>query len=187
VTGLTPLIGLCVAVAVAPWWCADRPRVPAVTARRGTSPPAATRASPVVDVVVVLALLDAAVASGAGLPRALSGVGRAIGGDDGRALVDASAALVMGARWETAWSRLPDRMLPVAACLVATWSSGAAPGPALRTTGDRLLRERRTTAREAAARLGVRLVLPLGLCFLPAFVLIGLVPVLVSVGAEVVR
>jgi pilus assembly protein TadC len=30
--------------------------------------------------------------------------------------------------------------------------------------------------------LGVRLVLPLGLCFLPAFVLVGLVPVLASLG-----
>ena len=35
---------------------------------------------------------------------------------------------------------------------------------------------------EAAGRLGVRLVLPLGLCHLPAFILIGVVPVLLSTG-----
>jgi len=41
----------------------------------------------------------------------------------------------------------------------------------------------RSAAREAAGRLGVRLVLPLGLCFLPAFILIGLVPVILSLAA----
>ncbi|WP_418606028.1 hypothetical protein [Georgenia sp. SUBG003] len=40
-------------------------------------------------------------------------------------------------------------------------------------------------AQEAAARLGVRLVLPLGLCFLPAFVLLGLVPVVLAAGGAV--
>jgi tight adherence protein B len=41
---------------------------------------------------------------------------------------------------------------------------------------------RRSSARTAAARLGVRLVLPLGVCYLPAFVLVGLVPVLLALG-----
>lgn len=67
----------------------------------------------------------------------------------------------------------------VHACLGAAWSGGAAPGPALRATGDRLARESAARAREAAERLGVRLVVPLGACLLPAFVLVGLVPVVV--------
>ena len=36
----------------------------------------------------------------------------------------------------------------------------------------------------AAARLGVRLVLPLGLCLLPAFVLLGIVPFVLSLGGR---
>ena len=41
-------------------------------------------------------------------------------------------------------------------------------------------------ASEAAARrAGVLIVLPLGLCFLPAFILAGLVPVLVAVLRDV--
>jgi len=50
--------------------------------------------------------------------------------------------------------------------------------------GEELLHARRSAARTAAARLGVRLVLPLGACFLPAFVLIGLVPVLLALGID---
>lgn len=34
------------------------------------------------------------------------------------------------------------------------------------------------------ARLGVRLVLPLGLCLLPAFVLLGIVPFVLSLGGR---
>jgi pilus assembly protein TadC len=38
--------------------------------------------------------------------------------------------------------------------------------------------------RTAAGALGVQLVLPLGLCFLPAFVLLGLVPMILSLAGN---
>lgn len=135
------------------------------------------------DVLVLLDLLDVAIAAGASLPRALGAVGDVAGGGDGQALARASSALVMGADWRAAWQGSPGRLAPVVDGLAPTWVTGAAPGPALRAAADHLRRERRTAAREAAGRLGVHLVLPLGLCFLPAFVLIGLVPVMLSLGA----
>jgi hypothetical protein len=50
------------------------------------------------------------------------------------------------------------------------------------------LRAARTAAAEAAARrVGVLVVLPLALCFLPAFVLAGVVPVIVAVFGDVLR
>ena len=39
-------------------------------------------------------------------------------------------------------------------------------------------------AREAAAALGSKLVLPLGLCFLPAFVVLGIVPTVIATGMK---
>ncbi len=178
-----------VALAVLPW-CAASPteRLAGVGRRpRPGAPVAADAVMDRVDVAVVLALLDAAIGSGAGLPRAVAAVGHAVGGTDGDALERAAAALVLGAPWDVAWAGAPARLGPVVDGLAPTWTTGSAPGPALRAAAAALLRERRTVAREAAGRLAVRLVLPLGLCFLPAFVLIGLVPVLVSVGAQVVR
>ena len=41
--------------------------------------------------------------------------------------------------------------------------------------------------REAAERLAVRLVLPLGLCHLPAFIILGIVPVVVGAGADLLH
>ncbi|PWU49675.1 secretion system protein, partial [Micromonospora globispora] len=50
---------------------------------------------------------------------------------------------------------------------------------------DDLRADRSTAAEAAARRAGVLIVLPLGLCFLPAFILAGLVPVIVAVLGDV--
>ncbi|MBO9555464.1 type II secretion system F family protein [Cellulomonas sp.] len=133
-----------------------------------------------VDVVLVLELVDAAVATGVALPRALEAVGSAVGGARGDALHRAGTALVLGASWSTAWSGAGDALRMVANALEPAWATGSAPGPALRACAEAVRRDRRGRVREAAGSLGVRLVLPLGLCFLPAFVLLGIVPVVLS-------
>lgn len=172
---------------------------------RAAPPVAASRAVrrrargvPEPDVLLLLDLLDAAILAGASVPRALGAVGAAIAGADvgvgsGRdvadtvgaapALTRAASALLMGADWHAAWRGSPARLAPLVDGLAPSWVTGAAPGPALRATADRVRRERRNASREAAGRLGVLLVLPLGLCFLPAFVLIGLAPVILSLTA----
>lgn len=139
---------------------------------------------PGVDVQVVLELVAAAVRSGAGVPRALEATGVAVGGPDGGVLTRAAHALVLGAAWERAWADAPEAMVPMARALRGAWQDGAAPGEALRAAGDEVRHQRRAAARTAAARLGVRLVLPLGTCYLPAFVLVGLVPVLLALGID---
>lgn len=133
-----------------------------------------------VTVAVLLDLLDAACLAGAGVPGALAAVGAAAGGDRGRALERAAAALELGAGWGEAWAGSVDALAPVREALEPTWADGVAPGGTLRAVAATLRRERRTRALEAAGRLGVRLVVPLAVCHLPAFVLVGLVPVLVS-------
>lgn len=187
VTVLAVAAAACVVSALVPWMASGHRARLTSMGRRPAEVVRAQEAAVAVDVPDLLVLLDVAIASGVSLPRALAAVGRAVGGQDGRALARVSAALVLGAGWEVAWASTPGRLAPVADCLVATWTTGSAPRPALRAAAETLARERRTVAREAAGRLGVRLVLPLGLCFLPAFVLVGLVPVLVSVGSQVVR
>jgi hypothetical protein len=137
-----------------------------------------------VDVQVVLELVAAALRSGAGVPRALEATGVVVGGSDGAVLTRAAHALVLGATWERAWADTPPVLVPMVQALRGAWVDGAAPGEALRAAGEEVRHERRSGARTAAARLGVRLVLPLGACYLPAFVLVGLVPVLLALGID---
>ncbi len=164
----------------------------------GSDPPSGT--PPVVEVAAVLDLLEVAFAAGMSVPGALDAVGRAMGGPRGRVMSGVAAAVTLGAGWDEAWcapgggptaaapwagSRAPGGLGPVADALRATWEDGAPPRAAVRAAAATLRRERHARALEAAARLGVRLVLPLGLCYLPAFVLVGLVPVVVSMAAGV--
>lgn len=180
---MTPLVlGVVVAVAVgaatSPWrW--SRTRLASRTPRR--APRAAEHAAPL-DAVLLLDLVDVAIGTGASVPRALGAVGAAVGGDRGDALTRGSTALLLGASWESAWSGSPvDDLVGV---LEPSWSTGSAPGPALRGRADQRRRDRRARTAAAAGSLGVQLVLPLGLCFLPAFVLLGLVPLLLSLAGD---
>jgi hypothetical protein len=106
-------------------------------------------------------------------------VGAAVGGAQGERLSRVGTLLALASSWDEAWAPMPsDAGLRLA--LRGAWESGAAPGPALQVAANQARRRRRAAARTAAATLGTRLVLPLGLCFLPAFVLLGLVPVVLS-------
>jgi pilus assembly protein TadC len=134
---------------------------------------------PELDLVALLDLLVVAVEAGAAVPHALRAVGGAAGGHVGDDLARAGASLVLGATWPVAWSRAPALGVALDG-LAAAWTQGSAPGPALRVASAEARRARDRATHEAAGRLGVLLVLPLGLCFLPAFVLIGVVPVLAA-------
>ncbi len=156
-----------------------RPRARPLGSPEPDRPADASAALPELDLVAVVDLLAVAVEAGAAVPHALRAVGGAVGGRAGDALGRAGASLVLGAPWSVAWAHAPALGAALDG-LAAAWSTGAAPGPALRAASAEGRRTRDRAAREAAGRLTVRLVLPLGLCFLPAFVLIGLVPVLAS-------
>lgn len=155
-------------------------------ARRGRSLERALAAPerPEPELAGLADLLSAAVSSGASVPRALEVVGRSVGGDGGHALARAGERLAAGRAWGLAWQGCPERLAPLERALGDAWHAGAAPVPVLRHLAARERRRRREAAREAAARLGVRLVLPLGLCLLPAFALLGIVPLVLSLGSQ---
>lgn len=132
-------------------------------------------------------LLAAALRAGAPVDRAVSAVAEALGGPLGERLERVARSLRLGAEPDEAWAHLSDvaggaRL--ISAAIRSSSSGGALAGAFTRLADD--LRADRTVAVEAAARrAGVLIVLPLGLCFLPAFVLAGLVPVMVAVVGDV--
>ena len=132
-------------------------------------------------------LLAAALRAGAPVDRAAAAVADALGGPLGARLGRIARSLRLGAGPEEAWSHLAD--VAGAERLIAAAVRASASGGALASALERLaadLRTDRSLAAEAAAqRAGVLIVLPLGLCFLPAFLLAGLVPVLVAVLGDV--
>lgn len=145
-----------------------------------------TRAA--LDPAVLLDLADAGLSAGSSVPAMLLGLGQALDDQDGEespSLRRAGRSLLLGASWPEAWTGAPGSLSGLGEALEPAWSDGADPGPLLRQAAATVRAGRSRRAQEAAARLGSRLVLPLGVCYLPAFILIGVVPVVVSAGGLV--
>ncbi|MFF1902285.1 type II secretion system F family protein [Kitasatospora sp. NPDC058218] len=135
-------------------------------------------------------LLAACLGSAASPAAAVAAVGRSVGAPMGPRLVTIAAELALGAPPEVCWSRLGEEhpsLAPLARCLVRTSLSGApAAGPLIGLAqGCRSAAARAAHAR--VRRAGVLATAPLGLCFLPAFVLISVVPVVMGLTAGFAR
>ena len=121
----------------------------------------------------------------AGLPlaEAVSVLAHSTAGRSYPELQRVAAALRLGLDWETAWSsaaQAPRALLDYRDALEFTATSGAASATVLRGQAEQVRRAQFRRAERAAEALSVRLVLPLGLCCLPAFMCWGVLPVLMS-------
>ncbi|MDR2703353.1 MAG: type II secretion system F family protein [Cellulomonadaceae bacterium] len=170
----------CAAVLTAvPWWLL---RAEPVERRLSVRPGLARESDPSFSIPIVLELLATALSVGVAIPRALAATGQAIGGATGIDLKRAGRRLEFGSDWREAWEDAPPSFAIISDALRPAWEEGAAATDALRAAGQAARSAHQDAARVTAGKLGVRLVLPLGLCLLPAFVLIGLVPMLLSLG-----
>lgn len=137
----------------------------------------------VADLPVTVDLLAACLRGGASWGEAVESVAGAIGGPLGDELRGVAARVRLGADPATAWLALAEspELAPLARIAARTVDSGAALAPALaRLAGDRR-RAARAAATSRARAAGIRAVAPLGLCFLPAFVLLGVLPAVAGI------
>jgi pilus assembly protein TadC len=134
-------------------------------------------------------LLAAALRAGLPTDRAVGEVAEALGGPVGARLGRVAGGLSLGLTPALAWQPVHD--LPAGTRLAAAVARSAESGAALASAFARLADDLRTArlaeTETAAQRAGVLLVLPLGLCFLPAFLVAGIVPVIVAVLGDVLR
>ncbi|HEY0888763.1 MAG TPA: type II secretion system F family protein, partial [Nocardioides sp.] len=78
-------------------------------------------------------------------------------------------------------------LAPLGRTLARAHRSGAPVAGSVERLADDLARAARAEVEDRARRVGVRAAVPLGLCLLPAFVLIGIVPLVGGLTAGVVR
>ncbi|MCW2543832.1 MAG: rane protein [Frankiales bacterium] len=135
------------------------------------------------DLPLALDLLAACLAGGAVTLDAVRAVAAALGGPCGERLGMVAGRLAVGSPAAEAWASLGSDRGPAgaAARAMARAAVGGAPvAAAVQRVADDTRRERRAAAERAARRAGVLAVGPLGLCFLPAFLLIGVVPAVIG-------
>ncbi|MDQ0767737.1 pilus assembly protein TadC [Pseudarthrobacter defluvii] len=135
------------------------------------------------DTAMMLELVAAMLDAGAGIGRSLELVAASAAPDYRDSLRPVVSALAIGADWETAWRSSAVRsieILELRDALGFAALTGAPSAAILYAQAARLRRERFRAAEKRAASLGVKLVVPLGLCSLPAFICLGVVPVLLA-------
>jgi Flp pilus assembly protein TadB len=145
------------------------------------------RARIVADLPVAIDLLAACLQGGGTWHESVDAVAAAIAGPLGEELARVAARIRLGVDPAEEWLGLAREL--VMAPLGRAAARAAVGGVPVAATLARLARDQRRKARIAAsdrARVaGVRSVAPLGLCFLPAFVLLGVVPAIAGIASTV--
>ena len=132
-------------------------------------------------------LLAVCLAAGVPVHGALEGVGRAVRGPLGEELARVAGLARLGADPVRAWHGVPPELQPLGRLVQRAEVSGARAVPALTALAADVRAAARTAIEVGVRRAGVRILAPLGLCFLPAFVCLGIVPMVIGLAGEVLR
>ena len=99
-------------------------------------------------------------------------------------VIDRSA---WGSSGVEAWQAIldDDELAPLGRAMVRSQTSGASVVQTVERLADELARESLARAEDAARRVGVGAAVPLGVCLLPAFLLLGVVPTVASLFGSV--
>ena len=132
-------------------------------------------------------LLAAGMRSGAAVPTALAATARTAPAGLRDELNRVAALLSLGTSAAEAWSALArDPVIgPVAVIAARSADSGIRLDDALSRCARSQREELHATSVARAESVGVLALLPLGLCFLPAFICLGVVPVVAGIAADV--
>lgn len=132
-------------------------------------------------------LLAACLRTGRPPGACVDAVARACTGPLAVELALVAAALRLGAEPRVAWAAFLDEpvLAPFGRAMVRSWDSGAPLSDTLDALANECRQDLRTAATERARSVGVKAAAPLGLCFLPAFLLIGIVPVVIAAVSRV--
>ncbi|MGC5034085.1 type II secretion system F family protein [Streptomyces sp. DT190] len=153
----------------------------------GTDPGAPDLAEAARQLPLAADLLAACIAAGAGPVVAAQAVGEALGGPVGDALARGAAEVRLGGEPGAAWRRLAG--VPGAGGLARLLERADVSGLPAAVPVARLAAEARAdwgrAATARARRAGVVVSAPVGLCFLPAFIAVGVLPVVIGLAGGV--
>ncbi|MHA7141014.1 type II secretion system F family protein [Arthrobacter sp. Sr33] len=160
--------------------------------RRGGAPHAKNQDADVLDTALMIDLLAAILTAGAPIGVALTSLAGSCPPSLARGLRAVASALSLGADWDVAWNsavarsdvRTGEILVVLSSALRFAALTGASSAGIVHTHASQLRRRRNSEAEQRAATLGVRLVVPLGLCYLPAFICFGVLPVVFALVPE---
>jgi len=139
------------------------------------------------DTPVFIDLLAATLASGATMRSSLSAATHAMHNSPIQVrLAPVLAAIELGADPRDAWSTLVHEPVlgQLSISVMRSYDTGAGLESVLLGIASDMRREHRSRVEVAARTAGVKAVIPLAVCFLPAFFVLGVVPIVASLAAS---
>lgn len=137
---------------------------------------------------LVAELMAACLAAGSEAVAAAEAVGRSTGGPLGDRLVRAASEIRLGAEPVAVWGRFGE--LPacegLARCMERAGTAGVPSVQAVARLAAECRARRARAATTRARRVAVQVTAPLGLCFLPAFLAVGVAPVVLGLARSLV-
>ena len=135
---------------------------------------------------MVCDLLSATLASGASIAAAMSAVSVAVSEPASATLHRVERALQLGTPASQVWStpQAEPEFVRIAEAFLRSSESGAPIAELLVGVADDERRVKRSAVEVAARSAGVKAVMPLAACYLPAFILLGVVPVVASMATS---
>jgi len=145
----------------------------------------AMRAAVVRELPGACDLLAVCLASGVPVAGAVAAVATAVPGPLGQLLRDVASLYRLGAEPRRAWAQVPVELAALGRVLVRAGESGSVAVPALRSLAADSRAAARAQTDAAVRRAGVWVLAPLGACFLPAFLCLGVVPLVLGIAGDV--
>lgn len=167
-------LGVGLGCAVAVWVVLGRTEDPAVVRRREQLAE---------DLPVGVDLLAACLDAGAAPESALASVSRALGGPVGEEFLAIYHRLEVGVDPAQVWRSVArdPQLAPLGRAVGRAHETGAPVGRAVHQLAGELRERARAEVETRARSIEVKAAAPLGLCLLPAFVVLGVVPMVVGV------
>ncbi|SDY03311.1 Type II secretion system (T2SS), protein F [Geodermatophilus africanus] len=153
--------------------------------RRGGREGSRAGPAPEADLPVACDLLAVCLEAGLPVGGALAAVATALPGPLGPELATVAGLYRLGAAPRRAWADVPPGLAAPGRVLVRAGESGSTVVPALRSLAADVRAGERSRADAAVRRAGVWVLAPLGACFLPAFLCLGVVPLVLGIAADV--
>ena len=130
------------------------------------------------ELPAVVHLLVTALESGCDVTESVRLVSESLPGPAAQVLAGVPARLVLGVPPEAAWRPVLDdpELAPLARAMVRAHRSGSSVTHEVARLAQELERRAQVRVEERARAVGVKAAVPLGLCLLPSFLLLGVVP-----------
>ncbi|GAA1914003.1 hypothetical protein GCM10009737_14150 [Nocardioides lentus] len=141
------------------------------------------------DLAALVDLLAGALVAGAPPGMAVQVVAEALPGPAADRLAAVRLRLDLGVDPAQVWSDLADDpvLAPLGRTLARAHASGASVADGVSRLAEDLDRQARAEIEDRARAVGVRAALPLGVCLLPAFLLLGVVPMVAGLVGGLLR